>query len=57
MEQLDEEDLVSLLKEIKNKYGNISIKSLKQAHIDNPSKYPSYKTFERKLGGVKNIPK
>jgi len=49
--------LKSLVKEIQQSYGVLSLKTLQQANTDNPEKYPSYKTFERRLGGMKNIKK
>lgn len=56
-EQFDENKLKTLVKEIKQIYGDMSIVVLKKASEEHPEKYPSYKTFERKLGGIKNIKK
>ncbi len=53
----DVEKIKAMLKEIKQVYGGISISILKQANIEHPEKYPSYKTVERKLGALKNIKK
>lgn len=52
---LEDEELMLLLYEIKQVYGDINIDCLKKAHKDDPFKFPSYKTFERRFGGVKQI--
>jgi hypothetical protein len=54
-EEYEEEDLIALLLEIDQHYGDITIATLKQAHLDLPDKFPNYKTFERRLGGIKKI--
>jgi len=54
-EEYQEEDLVAMLKEIDKKYGDLTIGTLKQAHLEDPEKFPTYKTFERRLGGIKKI--
>ena len=51
----EERDLVILLAEIDVKYGDLTIDILKQAHREAPDRFPSYKTFERRLGGIKKI--
>ena len=56
-EEYDELKLKSLVKEIQQLYGSVSIDTMKRASTEHPEKYPSYKTFERKLGGIKNIKK
>lgn len=56
-EEYDELKLKSLIKDIKQFYGVLSFETLKKASKEHPEKYPSYKTFERKLGGIKNIKK
>lgn len=50
-----EEDLIAMLVEIDAKYGDLTIEFLKQAHIESPDKFPTYKTFERRFGGIKKI--
>ncbi len=54
-EDFDENKLKGLIKEIRQLYGVLSIETLKRASEEHPNKFPSYKTFERKLGGIKNI--
>lgn len=56
-EDFDENKLKSLIKEIRQLYGSLSIEVLNRAFKEHPNKFPSYKTFERKLGGIKNIKK
>ncbi len=56
-EEYDELKLKNLIKEIAQLYGGMSVAILKRASTEHPEKYPSYKTFERKLGGIKNIKK
>ncbi len=56
-EDYDVEKLKNLLKEINTVYGGVSIENLKKANVEHPEKFPSYKTYERKLGGIKNIKK
>lgn len=56
-EEYDELKLKNFAKEIRQEYGVMSLEVLKKASIEHPEKYPSYKTFERKLGGIKNIKK
>jgi len=56
-EEYDELKLKKLIKEIEQLYGILSIETLRKASSEYPEKYPSYKTFERKLGGIKNIKK
>ena len=56
-EEYDELKLKIIVKEIEKLYGEISLEILKKASKEHPEKYPSYKTFERKLGGIKNIKK
>lgn len=55
--EFEEMKLRQFVKEIQQIYGVLSIETLKKASLDYPEKYPSYKTFERKLGGIKNIKK
>ena len=54
-ETFEEEELIAMLKAIDEKYGDITIGTLKQAHKEDPNKFPAYKTFERRLGGIKKI--
>lgn len=56
-EEFEESKLKAIVKEIQQNYGVLSIETMKRANQENPGKYPSYKTFERKLGGIKNIKK
>lgn len=56
-EDWDEIKLKDLIKEIKQLYGVLSIETLHKASQEHPDKFPSCKTFERKLGGIKNIKK
>lgn len=54
-EKWDIERLKVLLYEIKIKYGVLSLETLKKAHESEPFRFPSYKTFERKLGNIRQI--
>ena len=54
-EEWEVEKLKVLLIEIKNKYGVLSLETLKKAHENEPFRFPSYKTFERKLGNISRI--
>jgi predicted transcriptional regulator len=54
-ETYEDEMLVAMLIEIDEKYGDLSIEILKKAHKESPDKFPTYKTFERRLGGIKKI--
>ncbi len=54
-EEYEEEDLIVMLTEIDTRYGDLTIETLKRAHIEFPDKFPTYKTFERRLGGIKKI--
>lgn len=56
-EEYDELKMKQLVKEIRQLYNGLSLEILKKASVEHPEKYPSYKTFERKLGGIKNIKK
>jgi hypothetical protein len=54
-EDYEEEQLLVMLAEIDVKYGDLTVEILKQAHRESPEKFPAYKTFERRLGGIKKI--
>ena len=56
-EEYDENKMKAFIKEIQQIYGSLSVEVINRANAENPRKYPSYKTFERKLGGIKNIKK
>jgi hypothetical protein len=53
-EEWSEKQLSDLLSEISNNQ-QITIGLLKKLALENPDKYPSYKTFMRKFGGLKKI--
>ena len=54
-EEWEEAKLKVLIGEIKQKYGVLSLETLKKAHESEPLRFPSYKTFERKLGNISII--
>ena len=55
--EYSDEQLKGILQLISVKYGSISVDSLKKASKDKPTDFPSYKMFERRFGGIKNIKK
>ncbi len=48
----ENEELIELLAHIENEYGFIDIANMKKAHQDDPYRFPSYKMFERRFGGM-----
>jgi hypothetical protein len=50
-----DEDLMILLYEINKRYGYVSVETMQMAHEDDPYRYPSYKMFERRFGGVRKM--
>jgi hypothetical protein len=50
-----DEELIALLANIHIKYGYIGVDTMQKAYADAPFEFPSYKMFERRLGGMKNI--
>ena len=55
--EFNDEELKEKLKQISSKYGSLSVDSLKKASKEDPKNFPSYKMFERRFGGIKNIKK
>jgi hypothetical protein len=49
------DELVMILAKIEKIYGYIDLHTVNRAHSENPYEYPSYKIFERRLGGMKTI--
>jgi hypothetical protein len=49
------DELIETLASIEKKYGYIGIDTMKKARDDDPFTFPSYKMFERRLGGMKII--
>jgi hypothetical protein len=56
-ETFETRQLEVLLGEIKEKYGVLSLETLKRANLEDPQRIPSYKTFIRKLGGIRTLVK
>ena len=48
-----DEELLEILAKIEVEYGFLGIETLQKAHKEKPFEYPSYKMFERRLGGFK----
>jgi hypothetical protein len=54
-EDYDEKKLKSLVKEIQQRYVVLSLETFNRANSENPERFPVFKTFQRKLGGIKDI--
>ena len=54
-ETFEIESLRVSLVEIKTKYGEISVQTIKKAHLNEPFRFPSYKTFQRRMGNIDKI--
>jgi len=50
-----DEELVEVLAKMEKTYGYIGIDTMQKAHNEEPFEYPSYKMFERRLGGMKTF--
>jgi hypothetical protein len=50
-----QDELIEILAQIEKKYGYIGIDTMKKAREEDPFNFPSYKMFERRLGGMKII--
>ena len=48
-----DEELYTILAQIEVEYGFLGIVTLQQAHREKPFEFPSYKMFERRLGGFR----
>jgi len=51
----NDEELVEILAWIEHKYGYIGIDTMNKAAQEHPIEIPSYKMFERRLGGMRAI--
>jgi len=54
-EDYDEKKLKELVKEIQQRYVVLSVDTFNRANTENPERFPVFKTFQRKLGGIKDI--
>lgn len=48
-----DEELLELLAQIEVQYGFLGVETLQKAHAEKPFEFPSYKMFERRLGGFR----